>query len=478
MSNLVLKSLDVDVINFLLHNNNATIDELSNCFDVSSVNIRHVLSKIENFTAANNLGKLIKNEGQYFFESNNIELNFDHKKFEVKDIEKKERIVYILLKFILEKSLNLTAISKKLKVSRITLNGDLELIKEMLEDFNLSLTSIQWKGIFIENNLPDIQRFTIFFIVKLYIEGYFFSPLKKIINPLVFNYYRKIISRENEKKIFSIANKLYQHFDLNHGRHHYYILIGILVYMHLSTLNKNIELNCNLENQQDDFKIVLDSLLNDEDRKIIGEKFALLNFYFSNCISKKYPIPVSENINTALKEFCSIYDLKNNNISLEIFSFFVHNIYFENRFFVPTYIKFTKEDTIKLETEICKNLIDIFERNNIPFSKKDIIFLHDYILARSEENRKKSVLIVDGNAMNYPGEILKSKLMYDEKIGAVTIASYFDFNSFPEKYRNYDIFFFIDSALEKKCNYFNKICFFVTGHEILKNNVNFKELAY
>ena len=44
-----LKALDVNVINFILQNNKATIEELCRCFDVSQVNIRNVLAKIEFF---------------------------------------------------------------------------------------------------------------------------------------------------------------------------------------------------------------------------------------------------------------------------------------------------------------------------------------------------------------------------------------------------------------------------------------------
>lgn len=89
MKKLILKPLDIDVINFIIHNNSATIDELCNCFEVSPVNIRNVLTKIENFLLVNKLGCLSKNNGQYFFESNNIILDFNYKDFATKDLEKK-----------------------------------------------------------------------------------------------------------------------------------------------------------------------------------------------------------------------------------------------------------------------------------------------------------------------------------------------------------------------------------------------------
>ena len=60
-----LKSLDVDVIKFILFNNKASIDELSSCFNVSQANIRNVLLRIEMFVGENNLGTLLNaNDGE------------------------------------------------------------------------------------------------------------------------------------------------------------------------------------------------------------------------------------------------------------------------------------------------------------------------------------------------------------------------------------------------------------------------------
>ena len=72
MKKITLNSLDVDVINFILHNNRASIDELCNCFEVSQVNIRSVLAKIEEFSNKNNLGTLLKENGEYYFENNQV----------------------------------------------------------------------------------------------------------------------------------------------------------------------------------------------------------------------------------------------------------------------------------------------------------------------------------------------------------------------------------------------------------------------
>ena len=172
MKKIILKSLDVDVISFILHNNRATIDELCNCFEVSQVNIRTVLAKIEEFVNKEKIGALLKENGEYYFENNNLNLNIINSDFLVEDLEKKERIVFIVLKLILEGSINLTSISKKINISRITLNSDMEFIKELISDFDLKLTSIQWRGVFFKGDFYNLQNFSILFISKLYIEKF------------------------------------------------------------------------------------------------------------------------------------------------------------------------------------------------------------------------------------------------------------------------------------------------------------------
>lgn len=91
MKKIILKPLEVDVINFIFHNNIATLDELCTCFNVSPTNIRNVLAKIESFLLLNNLGYLNKNNGQYFFENNSIKLDFNYKDFATKVLEKKRK---------------------------------------------------------------------------------------------------------------------------------------------------------------------------------------------------------------------------------------------------------------------------------------------------------------------------------------------------------------------------------------------------
>lgn len=475
MKKITLKPLDVDVINFILYNNRASIDELCNCFEVSQVNIRSVLAKIEEFSNKNNLGTLLKENGEYYFENNRINLDFTKDDFLLNDLEKKERIAFIVLKFIVEGSINLTSISKEIKVSRITLNSDMEVIKELIADFGLKLTSVQWRGIFFEGDSYNLQNFSILFLSKLYIENYFSSPLKKSINPLIHDYFRKFLSDETEKKLMSLANKIYLHFDIKLGFYHYFILCGILIYTHLGSKN-NIEFfTKDIEKSFDLTEPLLD-ILDSEDKILIGNNISLIVEYLSLCINKKFSITLPIDIDAVTNEIYSTFNLNNNNLNSQLLGFLISNIYLENRFFIPNYIKFGKKDEYILGEEISIKIIDILIKYQIPFSKKDIAFLYFYLINIFTESQKKNILIIDQSTMTWKGNRLKGNLQNSEQVKTVQVISYFNFKSFPiETYNKYDIFIFIDLPDERKENY-SKQCRFINSYELIKNSLNISKL--
>lgn len=475
MKKITLKSLDVDVINFILHNNRATIDELCNCFEVSQVNIRTVLAKIEEFVNKEKIGALLKENGEYYFENNNLNLNIINSDFLVEDLEKKERIVFIVLKLILEGSINLTSISKKINISRITLNSDMEFIKELISDFDLKLTSIQWRGVFFEGDLYNLQKFSILFLSKLYIENYFSSPLKKLVNPLVNSYFRKFLECETEEKLIKLADKLYHYFDIKLGLYHYFVLCGILVYIHLGS-KKNVEFCTRIKIESFDLTEPLNDILDLEDRELISDNTSLIIAFLSLCVNKKYSVIFPTNIDNIVNEIYFTFNLNDTDFYAQLLSFFINNIYFENRFFIPNYIKFDKKDEYVLEEEISKKIISILDKHKFPFTKKDIGYLYYYLKNIVTEGKKKNVLIIDQSTMAWKGNKLKLKIQNLEQVKTVRVSSYFNFKFFPiETYDKYDVFIFIDLPEEKKINY-SKYCCFINSYELIKNSINVSKL--
>ena len=190
---------------------------------------------------------------------------------------------------ILENTINLSYISRELNISRITLNSDIEIIREMIKDFNLEFTSVQWRGVFFTGKAEDIQNFSIIFISKLYIEEYFSSNLKKVINPIVLEYFRNNVPSTIEKKIFNIANKLYQYFNIKLGKFHYFFLVGILTFMYLAN-KQGKPLQVLDKKPLLDLTEPLNDALELEDRELLGDNSILISNYLSRCVNKKYSL--------------------------------------------------------------------------------------------------------------------------------------------------------------------------------------------
>lgn len=475
MGKIQLKSLDVDVINFILYNNEASIDELCNCFEVSQVNIRNVLIRIEEFFLQNNIGKLLKEDKKYYFENNYINLFFNPDILLTNDLEKKERILYIALKLILEKSINLTSISKKLKVSRITLNSDIEIIKKGIESFNLELISIQWQGIFLKGKAYDLQKFSVLFLAKLYIENYFSSPLKKIINPIVYNYFRKFIDKETETKLFSLCNKIYYHFNIELGKYHYYILLSVLIYTYLNS-KKDVKFSVTLKSPSHLIKS-LNKILNSEDKNLLNNNLDLVIGYLIICIYKKYPIIFPIHTEKITQEIYSVFQIEQNFLISQHLNFFIYNMYFENKFFIPAYVKFDKKDKKLLEDEEALKLISIFNKYKIPFKEKNISSLYYFLKNEITQIKKKNILIIDHSIITWETVKLKEKLKLLEHVNTVQVSSYFNFKYSPiETYNKYDVLIFVDLPNEMKINYCEHQCCFVNSYELLKNTIDISKL--
>ena len=88
------------------------------------------------------------------------------------------------------------------------------------------------------------------------------------------------------------------------------------------------------------------------------------------------------------------------NDAFEIFSFFINDIYFKNRFFIPNYQKSETNEKDILEGKTSSFLINLFNKYSLPFNKKDIIFLTTYIENISSKSDKKDILIIDDSSLN------------------------------------------------------------------------------
>lgn len=481
MERTELKSLDVDVINFILQNNTATIEDLCNCFEVSQVNIRNVLARVEEFVRENNLGILIKENTDYFFENNILNLDFDYTKYQTQNIEKRERIVYIFFKLIFEKSINLSKISRELDISRVTLNGDIDTIKEYIKKFDLKLLSVQWKGIFLEGDPYKLEKFSILFLTSLFLQGYFTSNLKKVVNPLVFKHYRRFIDEETDQKITDLTNKFYNYFNIQLGSNYYYMLKALIVFIHHESKQEKPYKPSNYKPAVDMTETIY-GILTEDEKELLGDNTLFLTAYFSQCVYEKY-IPIySFDMKGLLKEFFSTFNLQKLENTHEIaneLAVFVNNTYFQNKFLIPAYTKYSAEIEEKLNRKTSKAIMSLFDKYGIPYRKLDIIFMYHYIKELVTDSRKQNVLIIGNGSLNWKSKMLRNKIINFEIINDVDLISYFNFKFYFEKYYNeekYKTYVFIDIPYEKSNNYENKNCIFINSYDLMIGTLDLHEM--
>lgn len=469
-----IKSTDVDIIKFIIYNEKITIEEICRCFDISQVNARTILQRIDSFVSENNLGTLMKEGIQYYFKDGTISFDAKFGDFNLKDLEKKERIVFIALKLIFEKSINLTSISRELEISRITLNTDLELIRERLSAFDLFLESIQWRGVFIKGDEAKLQKFSILFIAKLYIEEYFNCPFKMAINPVLNDYFRKYVPEEIEKRFIEICNNIYFNFGIQLGTYNYSIMLATLIFMYINS-KKNMEYFIDNQISSLDLNETLSDLLSDEDKKLLGSNLQPLISIISNNINKRSSLDISIFIEKRTEDIISEFKISNKEQERTM-NFLINIIFFENALFIPNFLTYDKKGHFKLETDTCKKITSILENNKIPFSSRDVLFLASYYESVIKEFNKNNILIIDDSSLFWKGKILQKTLVSSQEFGKVEIVSYFSFKYLKTEYPEYNIYIFIDLPKERNEDYPDKKCFFLSSYKITKNEVDLKKL--
>ncbi|MBM6823271.1 hypothetical protein, partial [Fusobacterium mortiferum] len=122
-----------------------------------------------------------------------------------------------------------------------------------------------------------------------------------------------------------------------------YFLLALLIYIYLG-VKKGIKFSEGAKNSSLDLTESLDDILDSEDRELIDNNLNMIISYLSVCINKECSVIFPFIVEDAIQEIYSSFDLNENSLNSQLLSFFVTNIYFENRFFIPSYIKFNKKD--------------------------------------------------------------------------------------------------------------------------------------
>ena len=94
-------------------------------------------------------------------------------------VSKEDRIFFLILKLLIDSTLNLDSLSDFLKISRRTLNADLKNMREDLAIFELKIESQAGRGIFLEGEKINKKRALCCYIYKYFVEEEFLPEIFK-----------------------------------------------------------------------------------------------------------------------------------------------------------------------------------------------------------------------------------------------------------------------------------------------------------
>lgn len=170
---ITICSKHLRVLNLLNFTEGNNLDFLENFLELSRANLnvylKDLYSSIPDINKTNKVDLMIKEI------LNCNDLFSILKKQQV--ISKNERVFFLTLKLLVKGSLNLETLSKKLDVSRRTVNGDLTDIKKDLENFQLIIESHTGKGVFLTGENINRKRALSCYIYKYLIEEQYLPPI-------------------------------------------------------------------------------------------------------------------------------------------------------------------------------------------------------------------------------------------------------------------------------------------------------------
>ena len=94
-------------------------------------------------------------------------------------VSKEDRIFFLILKLLIDSTLNLDSLSDLLKISRRTLNADLVNMRKDLSIFDLKIESHAGRGIFLEGEKINKKRVLCCYIYKYFVEEEFLPKIFK-----------------------------------------------------------------------------------------------------------------------------------------------------------------------------------------------------------------------------------------------------------------------------------------------------------
>lgn len=464
-----LKSYDFEILDFLVRNNEVSIKELKKNMNLSISSIKVSMLRINKVLKKNFNFEILISENKIKLPSEKKELlkikvlNSD----KIIDICKKERIHYILLKLIFNQKINLSQISNEFLLNRLTILSDVKEIKSILKEFDLELESIPWKGVVLKGNHKNILDFSIKFLMYFYIkkiDNYNLALFYyTFVNSKSIEYIRNLIDYDLELKIKKCSKKVFNRFSLKADIHLYYTFVATLIYYKirgkfeyepqileienladnairsLKILKNEKLIDCIQINDDKDFLVLIEIILNIDEKYLKSKKINSNISIFFNYIEKNLKINLNEEDKSYL-----IYTI-NKGALKKFFNYSEYKIPEAIDSYIFFYIK----------NKIEKKVIELFPL----LSNEDIFNILVYIknicwefIDSSCKTKDKSICIIDSSFNSIHGDILKThleKYYYIKQINIYNFVEDLDYDFIND---NFDAVFYLNIHCENENN--------------------------
>lgn len=200
---ITICSKHLRVLSLLNFTEGKNLEFLEDFLELSKANLniylKDLYNSIPNCTKTNKVDIMIREILNF------NDLFFTLKKQQV--ISKPERVLFLTLKLLVKGNLNLETLSKKLDVSRRTVNGDLTDIKKDLENFQLIIESHTGKGVFLVGENINRKRALSCYIYKYLIEEQYLPQIfTDYFQPIFHNYEIDNFLLNDIEKLLTLPN--------------------------------------------------------------------------------------------------------------------------------------------------------------------------------------------------------------------------------------------------------------------------------
>lgn len=428
--------IDIKILNFLLHGETYSLQEILREFSYSKSLIKKSLSKLDETLREKGFPSLRIERGVYSITTHKKEII--HLIKENIKYSKDERITHLLFNILTQGQINLTRIAEELGYNRKTLQLDLRTCKDILKVFNLSLESHHGKYI----KLHGEHRFTYVFLIALLVK----IILKRKI-PAYESLYKTLFPKDKVKKYRDYFYEIDQIFPYILGFKRYCGIVSIFAiqenFPHLAPKNFFSSFTPKEKIFIDKYSAKLENL----NIRLIKDNVTILSYLLSEVDHGFYEDPLK--ISSSTKKFIYTFETLYYTLTPKnrmILHTLIKDSIFEKAFNllenpdIGSYLHIEEKDDFNISIKtILKNCkIDISHRSYL----KIIMFLNSIRNdnLKIEKNSIENILILDTSLDFWMGNIIKSHLYRNYNLKKIDLKHFLE----NIKYETYDLVFTLD----------------------------------